>query len=105
MSMASPGIASRHPPRLDFVLSKSDEVGDQPLVLSRGAGAFKILEITTSDPRAEVKILEQDPSGLLAPFWSHTGPKRSGGRSTALSRSARTIRATYAQDPHAGVAN
>lgn len=64
-----------HPPRLDFVLGKNDKVTDMPLFLSRASGPFKILGIATSDPRAKVKVLDQDPSGLgaalLVSFWAN----------------------------------
>jgi hypothetical protein len=64
-----------HPPRLDFVLGKNDAVADLPLFLSRASGPFKILGIAASDPRAKVKILEEDPAGLgatlLVSFWAN----------------------------------
>jgi hypothetical protein len=64
-----------HPPRLDFVPGKGNAVADLPLFLSRASGPFKILGIATSDPRAKVKVLEEDPTGLgvtlLVSFWAN----------------------------------
>jgi hypothetical protein len=72
------GLSSRavtaQPPRIDFdVLDEKEPNAHRLVMLSHAAGPFKILKVTTSDPRMQVKV-HLDDSGIYGELMATFTP-------------------------------
>ena len=84
----SPNAVTAQPPRIDFdPLGKDQTDATRMVTLTRALGSFKVLGVTTSDPRMQVTV-PIDPSGLFAELLAtfRPGPQRGSFRGTITVR-------------------
>jgi len=75
----SPESVTAQPPRLDFdPLGANEASATRVVTLTRAMGPFKLLGVTTSDPRMEIAA-RMDPSGMFAELMATFRPGRQRG--------------------------
>jgi hypothetical protein len=75
----SSDAVTAQPPRIEFdPIDARQLVADQIVVLSRTAGPFKVLDVTTSDPRMQTRVMT-DPSGVIEELLASFSPGKQRG--------------------------